>query len=558
MKSNRAFRNILIATSGLAALGGAGQAWSQVVQASPNTSAANPSTVQEVIVTAERREERVMDVPVSVSAFAGKALQQMGVLEPTDLQNIVPALQYINAGPIPKLGIRGITLNDFGDSNESPVAFYMDDVYIASPAAPLGQFFDVNRIEVLEGPQGTLFGRNAEGGLLQVISNKPTHDFSGDASFQYGSFNQTIFDGAVSLPLTDAIRTRSALYYNRDDGWQADPITQTRGGKTDIVAFREIIDIDFAPHWTNELIGSYSKADDVDPELGARGVFNPTTGAMCSTQQIFANICVDNVGNNFPHPKPNVVYSELGDLPTHIENEGVSDTIHYASSLFNFTSISAYHETNKLHDFDEGGSGYPLGGFLVYRADRTQVSQEFRFDGQSGPLKWVAGTYFFDEHLDHGQVTLPLLVDLIGPDGLQTNFRTNTFSIAGFGQVSYDITPAITLTGGLRYSSEVKKIDLSDDFAAPDFYNRYRATTDKLNYKAGVEWRFMPHLMTYANVSTGLRVRLSTRASSPLVALRLLKRKRSQPTRSASRAKPPTTNFNLPLPVITTAMTTFS
>lgn len=473
--------------------------------AAPATVAGGATGVDEIVVTAQRREEKAIDVPLAVAAVSGTRLKSLGVQQGTDLVKVIPDLTFVDAGPIPKLAIRGISLNDFGDSNESPIAVYVDDVYIASPAAPLAQFFDVDHVDVLRGPQGTLFGRNAEGGLVQIVSTKPGSTYGGDLSLQLGSYGQVIATGGFNIPFSDQIRTRTAFIYNDDDGWQSDPITHTRYGSTNAVAVREIIDFDISPRWTNELSGNFSDSHNVDPALGFRGALNPTTGAVCAIGQVFANQCVNNVGMYDPNPNPHVVYSQVPKPLTVIQSEGVADTLHYHGDGFNISSITAYQVTDKNHEFDEGGSGNDTDGYTIYAANRAQFSQEVRLDGETGPLKWDVGGYYFNEALTNGFVTIPYLVPIIGTDGIQDEFNQTTNAIAGFGQIDYTIIPNVTLTSGLRYTDEDKKLNISNDFSNPLFVNHEVAKTDRLTWKEGANWRFTPGWLTYFSVATGYK-----------------------------------------------------
>src|SRR3546814_4713644 len=129
---------------------------------------------------------------------------------------------------------------------------------MSSPVSALSEFYDVSRVEVQRGPQGTLFGRNATGGLIQIITNKPTADFSGGASLQYGSFGQIILEGHQNLPISKTIRTRTAFIYNRDDGFQKNRYTGTRFGKTKVWGIRETIAVDLRESITNSFIVNYS------------------------------------------------------------------------------------------------------------------------------------------------------------------------------------------------------------------------------------------------------------------------------------------------------------
>ena len=163
-----------------------------------------------VIITAQKRAENIQEVPIAVTAIGGQALQDLGVTDVLDLNALAPSLQIKtddNAAN-PKIFIRGIGLNDFNPNTASAVAIYTDGVYIGSPLAQLGQFFDLERVEVLRGPQGTLYGRNTTGGAINVISRKPSDEFEADAYVEYGTYNSVTTEAGVGGP---SFRASSAI-----------------------------------------------------------------------------------------------------------------------------------------------------------------------------------------------------------------------------------------------------------------------------------------------------------------------------------------------------------
>ena len=207
----------------------------------------NASTlIEEVVVTAQKREQNLQDVSVSVSAYGSEQLEALGVQEPTDIVQFTPNVNFQDTGGNDVLIVRGISLQDFGDANESPVGFYVDDVYKATLGGRTVQFYDLDRIEVLRGPQGTLFGRNTTGGLIHAVTKKPTDEFEFNASVQGGSFGQHILETAISGPLTENIRGRLAYKFNRDEGYQTNLINGRRFAATDAWAVRGHLDIDLA------------------------------------------------------------------------------------------------------------------------------------------------------------------------------------------------------------------------------------------------------------------------------------------------------------------------
>ncbi len=191
--------------------------------AAPSAAAESHELLNEVVVTAQRKEERLQDVGISVTALAPDQLKQMDVNNATDLVRAVPSLK-LNAFASSAVvwNVRGVSQNDYGDQQEPPVAVYQDDSYSSSINTASFPIFDLARVEVLRGPQGTLFGRNATGGALQFISNKPTKEFEGYASETIGSFSKHIYEGAVSGPLLDNLQFRLAGIKDDDTGYIAD------------------------------------------------------------------------------------------------------------------------------------------------------------------------------------------------------------------------------------------------------------------------------------------------------------------------------------------------
>ncbi len=461
-------------------------------------------SVEVIVVTAQRRAEKVTDVPASITAVTGATLDALGVKSVDQLANLVPGLSFSNTGPIPVFSIRGITLNDYGFTNESPIALYVDDIYMAAPGSASSQMFDIDRVDVLRGPQGTLFGRNATGGLIQVVSKKPTADVEGEASIQYGSYNQVVATGALGGPISDRFRVRAAFTYDRDDGWQKNVVTNTRQAKTDVWAARVIADLDVTSRLSAETNVHGGIQDNVTPGYYNRGEFDPLSFAPCATADILANACVSPFGSRDPNPNPRTVYSDVANPPNRNTTLGASETLTYTADDYTVTSISAYEFSDKYYMEDSDGSPDPL----IQSSNtvkRSQYSQELRLNGQTERMRWVVGGFLFYESERDGFVTLQQIVPLYGTYGNQDQYFQSSHSAAMFGQVDYDLAPDVIATGGLRYTSERKSLTISDDFAAPTFVDHDRASADRLTWKAGLQWHFQPDWLLYANVSTGFK-----------------------------------------------------
>ena len=180
---------------------------------------AQGSALEEVIVTAQKREESIQDVGIAITAFSGEQLDALGITDSTAIAEFTPGVHISgnNAGYTQQFTIRGATQNDFNDLAEAPNAVYVDEAYQAAGQAQLFSQFDMERVEILKGPQGTLFGRNATGGLVHYVTKKPTDEFEGYGDFQYGRYDTIRFEGAVSGPLTEGIKARVSGFYRSND-----------------------------------------------------------------------------------------------------------------------------------------------------------------------------------------------------------------------------------------------------------------------------------------------------------------------------------------------------
>ena len=180
---------------------------------------AQGSALEEVIVTAQKREESIQDVGIAITAFSGEQLDALGITDSTAIAEFTPGMHMSgnNAGYTQQFTIRGATQNDFNDLAEAPNAVYVDEAYQAAGQAQLFSQFDMERVEILKGPQGTLFGRNATGGLVHYVTKKPTDEFEGYGDFQYGRYDTVRFEGAVSGPLAEGIKARVSGFYRSND-----------------------------------------------------------------------------------------------------------------------------------------------------------------------------------------------------------------------------------------------------------------------------------------------------------------------------------------------------
>ena len=191
------------------------------VTAMPVASAQSGSVLEEIIVTAQKREQSAQDVGISITTFTGEQVDRMGFNKSSDISMLTPGVHVGGnlAGQNLQFTIRGVAQNDFNDQTESPVAVYIDDTYVAMAQGQRFAMYDLERIEILKGPQGTLFGRNATGGLAHFVTKRPTDEAEGYIRAEYGDFDRIKLVGAVSGPLSDSVSGRLSAYYHEQDGY---------------------------------------------------------------------------------------------------------------------------------------------------------------------------------------------------------------------------------------------------------------------------------------------------------------------------------------------------
>lgn len=467
----------------------------------------------EIVVTAQKREQNIQQVSLAISALGREALADLGRQDMAALATKLPSLQVLAFSPtLTVFNIRGVSQNDFADTQEAPIAFYNDEVYVSALGAIAGQTYDLERVEMLRGPQGTLFGRNATGGLVQIVSAKPTRTLSGFLTVTGGSYGQLATEGAISGPLSDALRARLSF------------TTEHRGGYIKNSVGKDIGNARF-------YAGRFQLAGDV----GAEGSFNlkiqgmrndnERNGGLYSHRTAVAN--ADGLGeyvgrNENPFatcPGCDMFgYVQAGTNPFRVAFNGPNNfsrtywsaTLRYEQELgaATLTSISDYQYLRKRYGEDADMSPasifrYPTGQNL------DQYSQELRLSGNSDTLNWVLGGYAIKIVSNNNYNTD---LSAIGLDEVYGG-RLETVSFAGFGQVEYSFSDQLSLVGGLRYSADRKTVDFThSENGTVDFtFNRAsvgklaRQKFDDYSGKIGVNFKPDEDTLIYASVNRGIK-----------------------------------------------------
>ncbi|PCI44964.1 MAG: hypothetical protein COB49_10575 [Alphaproteobacteria bacterium] len=447
-------------------------------------------SLEEIIVTARKRSESLQSTPIAISAFNAQALEDRGAANINDITNIVPNMQYSAAASgtvgASSLTIRGIGQSDFITTTEPGVGLYLDGVYLARVTGAALDLADIERVEVLRGPQGTLFGRNTIGGAVNVITKKPSGEFNGNAQLTLGNNNR--FNGRLSVDfpiIDDVLSGRVAFLSKNSDGYGFDSDPVGGGGnlavENDIAGRAQLL---FTP---KENVSFLLSID----HTRRRGTVMPH-GRVFST--IPGDISL------LPKDDPNLVRLDAP-IQDDLDVTGYALTTDIGLGDVDLKLITAYRKQSGQsgQDFD-GGSDNILNQFIT--STQNQFSQEIQFTGTSldDKLDWVVGLYYFKEN---GQFDSDIVLTGI-PITIFT--KSDTKSYAAYAQGTYHISDKFNITGGIRWTSETKGVDVDT------FFGPFQLVNDAKNKKftafspkVGLDYQASDDLLVYASVSRGFR-----------------------------------------------------
>ncbi|WP_308238040.1 TonB-dependent receptor [Phenylobacterium sp. J426] len=487
------------------------------------------ASVDEVIVTAQKRSERAQDVPISMAVLGASALEKANVTNVQDLQRVAPSFYVSRASQAAntRISIRGI--GSAGNAAIEPsVGAFVDGVYIARPGPLLAGLNDVASVEILRGPQGTLFGRNASMGALSIRTAEPTAAFGGEAMAEVGNFGRRRATGVVNLPVSERIQARLAVLYDGFDGYGRSALNGERFGQLETTSLRGAVRAELSDSVTWLLRGDYQRQD-------GDGLVVASVDAATVTPQGAANIASRLNGL---HPELYDTFGrrvrQLTDGNMDDEQYGLASELSWEIGDYELRLISGLRRWDNIQGEDDvaytaaGLFGRDAGYQSKTHSEELQlISPETLLDGR---LRYVAGLYYFKEdyrissdvNLGSGYCdilirnALParLTACLAGPQrGASTSlFTQTTESYAVYGQSTYSVTDVWDVTLGLRWSRDEK-----------DGYIRARALNsaagiivandeadlafsgDKVTYRLNTTWRPTRGTMVFATVSTGYK-----------------------------------------------------
>lgn len=505
-------------------------------------------TLEEVVVTAQKRRESSQTIGVSVQAFSGEQLAALGVAQTTDIAALTPGVVISNilGGSVPTISIRGMGVGSasFFANQPNSAAINVDDVYLPSAIMSNFQVFDTERVEVLKGPQGTLYGRNTVAGAVNFFSRRPTFETNGFMRASYASFNTVRLESGFGGPLSDRLAYRVSAAYDFSDGSaknihlspQLGVGPRDTNGTQRVAARTQLL---FKPseatQWLLNVHGGVDRSDPFHYKVlpgqlpGAAGLFN--FDATCF-EQYAPRYPQCLTGSQDPRQLSTqgqdfVVDSNL-EVPSDINASGGSLQVEHDFGSFVLNSITAYDQFTRLY-FEDEDAGPVTELHVYFDEDFRSYSQELRLTSQSEkPLQWILGLYGsrlnaeMKRQADYTGVTARLAP--IPWNGIVYSNRIRETSFAAFAHSTYQIRDRWRLVAGLRYTRDDKSINVINaniigntplfapitpaNYSIVNFRSNNVTREDawtNLSGKLGVEWQATEDVLAYASASRGFK-----------------------------------------------------
>ncbi|WP_334184598.1 TonB-dependent receptor [Novosphingobium sp.] len=445
--------------------------------------AVSDSGVQDIVVTAQRRSESVQKSSVSIEVLDSKRLLEGGITSAKDLATLTAGVQIGQGGAETQIYIRGV--GDFGGNvlAQGSVSFNIDGVAVGSPSSFGPEFYDLERVEILKGPQGTLYGRNSSGGAVNLLTARPKHEFSGYLQSEVGNYDLVRLTGAVNVPISSTLAMRASFQGTHRDGYLSD-------GTNDDKSVAGRVHVLWEPSADVSLLVTGSAA-----HVGGKGQGAAQLPVIDGDPWLGTS-----------DPKVSAYYNSIGvaSLPDNarLRNDlrNISAELNANLGFAKLTFIPAYRY-GKI-DVRHTSLGFPAQD----KQTSKQTSMELRLSNETDKWKWVIGGFFFD--MDQ---LSDLYVDQRPVQYVHIDVpNLGTRSYAAFADATYSLTPSFRLLGGLRYTHEKRSIDgtvtvTNSDGSIGSGLLGTSYSGSKVTWKAGFEYDVAPRSMLYGTVSTGFK-----------------------------------------------------
>jgi iron complex outermembrane receptor protein len=468
-------------------------------------SASSGGGLEEIVVTAQKQAQSQQDVPISVTAITGDSLAAARVANVADLSNSIPNVQintFSNSPDSAVFTIRGVGVNDADPYVGTTVSVVVDGVVVGVNTAALLSLFDIDRVEVLRGPQGTLFGANTTGGVINVVTKQPTGELGGEFEAVYGNYNHLELNAALNFPITDNLAGKISVLHNSMDGYFRNYADNRRIGERDITSLRGYLKYQQGKYDAT-LIGEYVRSRNGSQT----GVIIAGPGELFYVPGETTRPFDFKRGLNYDQPDSN-------DRDTY----AVTLTQNLSTGIGTFTSITSYRDyDNDLYSDDDATTRVLLQTHR--RVKHHQFSQELRdlVDITDSTRLIIGGYYFRQKYTLDQQGKLDGFSPGLGQP--QTQAQTN-WSISGFAQLYQDITPELRLQAGIRYSHEKTTavsttantfnpggVATFDDPIIPGslIVASGRKSWNNVGWKVGLDYKVTPDVMLYGYYARGFK-----------------------------------------------------
>lgn len=429
---------------------------------------AQGAALEEIVVTAQKREESLQNTPVAVSAFTAAAIAAKGIEDISEVASFTPNLVFDTTSPISGLSsgavvfIRGIGNTDFSLTTDPGVGTYVDGVYISRSAGGVLDVLDVERIEILRGPQGTLFGRNTMGGAISITSRKPADEFQGKAELTAGEFDRLDARVSVDVPLSDRVRATLALSEKNRDGFVDRVLVGDKLGDENKLAFRASLVFEPSENLDFQLSYDYTKIDEQSAGSTLAG-FTPGAGTVGYALATFGDIGAGlaDLSQYITDGDDDITFA-TGETGTDLDINGLSLIGVYRGANFELKYTGAQRKTDGGFYRDPDNSPHAITETLNPDYEHDQISQELQLTGAGfdGKLNYVAGLYYLEED-GTDNVFVPVFLptpDLaVGfPAAITNRAEVDNNSRAAYLQATWALTETLSLTGGVRQTRDEK------------------------------------------------------------------------------------------------------
>lgn len=465
---------------------------------------ADQSGIGVIVVTAQKRAQNLQDVPVSVTAFDNQMIRDAGFTNSLSIGDQVPNLEIKTFGGVPNIFIRGVGNNDFNSSSIGPISVYRDDVVVASTGSQIFSLFDLERVEVVRGPQGTLFGKNTTGGAVQFFSKLPGDEFEGNARFGYGRFS--LFEGevAASLPITDTLSVRVAGMVRKRDGEKVNLFDGSDAINVDEAAARAIV--------------RWRPTSDTDIRLTVGG--GRDRSDYLQNKPVGMINGADLFGYSDPFPDNPRLLNFDGASRNFSDNVFVNFVAKHDFGDWSIQSLTGFDKSDVDNAVDVDGGPLRVDA-INFLTEAKQFTQELQLSYDGGPLNAILGLYYFHEDFE-ARSNADLLGELSFADGalpLITQATRKNDAYAIFGQGTYSITPDWRVTVGGRYTIDkvdaTHQADLVSGFFDRDITNgapiplvpfaQLNDTYKSFSWRLGMDYDVTEDVLAYFSVDKGFK-----------------------------------------------------